>query len=61
MRRSAGPAFTLAALPVTLRTLPRAVQLEGELQSEMNEVVLTHLKSYEKMGKARVACESGCT
>ncbi|KAL4442767.1 hypothetical protein ABPG77_006761 [Micractinium sp. CCAP 211/92] len=35
--------------------------LRGELQSEMNEVVLTHLKSYEKMGKARVACESGCT
>ncbi|KAL4424189.1 hypothetical protein ABPG75_001490 [Micractinium tetrahymenae] len=35
--------------------------LKGELQSDENEVVLTHLKSYERMGRARVACESGCT
>lgn len=37
------------------------LRLQGDLQSEMNEVVLTHLRSFERMGRARVACESGCT
>lgn len=42
-------------------TPPLRAQLQGDLQPDANEVVLTHLRSYEGMGRARVACESGCT
>ena len=34
--------------------------LQGELKTEQVEVIITYLKSYELMGKAKVACVSGC-
>lgn len=36
-------------------------EVKGDLASETNDVVLTHLISYEHMGKATVECVSGCT
>ncbi|PRW51157.1 hypothetical protein C2E21_5422 [Chlorella sorokiniana] len=34
--------------------------VKGDLAAEQDEVVLTHLISYEHMGKAKVECVSGC-
>ena len=34
--------------------------LQGELKTEQVEVLITYLKSYEHMGKAKVECVSGC-
>ncbi|KAI7846460.1 hypothetical protein COHA_000070 [Chlorella ohadii] len=35
--------------------------MQGDLAAEQNDVMLTHLISYEHMGKAKVECISGCT
>lgn len=44
--------------PACLR--PPACALQGDLRPETNDVVVTYLKSYQHMGKARVECVSGC-
>ena len=33
---------------------------QGELKTEQVEVLITYLKSYELMGKAKVECVAGC-
>ena len=45
-----------------MRAVPAAsVPAQGDLAAEQNDVMLTHLISYEHMGKAKVDCISGCT
>jgi hypothetical protein len=35
--------------------------VQGPLSTDTNEVLVAFLKSYEKMGQARVECVAGCT
>ena len=51
-----------ACKPLTgLPLAPHPACLQGDLKAESNDVVITYLKSYERMGRARVECVSGCT
>ncbi len=40
--------------------LPTTLCAQGELRGDTNEVVLSFLKSYAHMGRARVECVEGC-